>query len=111
MLPKVFSLFTKRNNSLPYYITNPFGWKHIQEVKFLSNFDAINRKSTIEKIMNLYAQLYSDGAEFFVDNLSVDWPDAVKMAVKEDSGYMADYVIGQSGRIEQVRLDQVKYFN
>lgn len=76
----------------------------------MNTYDVLKSNHTIEKIINLYAQLHSNGVEFFVDNISVQWGDAAKMAVKEDSHYMADYVIGQSGRLEQVRLDQVKNF-
>nr|WP_318684533.1 hypothetical protein [uncultured Acetatifactor sp.] len=47
------------------------------------------------------------GTEFFVDGEPVSLKEAVKYAVLEDHAYMADYVVGPCGKVEQVRLDKV----
>ncbi len=47
------------------------------------------------------------GAELFVDGCSALPEEAAAKAVQEDSPYMADYVFGDNGIIEQVRFDRV----
>ena len=52
-------------------------------------------------------QLRRHGVELFVDGKSVLPREAAFKAVRENSPYMADYVLGDSGKIEQVRFDRV----
>lgn len=47
------------------------------------------------------------GAAFFVDNEEVLPYEAVMRVVREESVYMADYVVGDKGKIAQVRFDKV----
>lgn len=48
-----------------------------------------------------------NGVKFYVDGEAVAPAEAVSKAVREDSPYMADYVLDKSGAIEQVRFDRV----
>lgn len=58
--------------------------------------------------MRLYLeQMYSRGVELFVDNRVTLPGEAAARAVREDSPYMADYVLGDAGNIEQIRFDRV----
>lgn len=47
------------------------------------------------------------GVELFVDGEAALPVDAAAKAVRENSPYMADYVLGEAGNIEQVRFDRV----
>lgn len=59
-------------------------------------------------MLAVWQQLEGEGVEFFVDGKSVSMKDAVSLAVREDSAYMADYIWGSAGRIRQIRLDKVE---
>ena len=50
------------------------------------------------------------GVELFVDGEAVLPGEAAAKAVQEGSLYMADYVLGDTGNIEQVRFDRVTRF-
>lgn len=52
-------------------------------------------------------QMRDKGVELFVDGEAVLPVEAAAKAVCEDSPYMADYVFGNAGKIEQVRFDRV----
>ena len=52
-------------------------------------------------------QMKRNGVELFVDGQAVQPVEAVARAVRENSPYMADYVLDASGVIEQVRFDKV----
>ena len=52
-------------------------------------------------------QMRQNGVELFVDGRAVLPAEAVTKAVRENSPYMADYVLDASGSIEQVRVDKV----
>ena len=47
------------------------------------------------------------GVELFVDGEAALPYEAAAKAVQENSPYMADYVLGDAGDIEQVRFDRV----
>lgn len=47
------------------------------------------------------------GVKLFVDGEAALPTDAAAKAVRENSPYMADYVLGEAGNIEQVRFDRV----
>lgn len=59
-------------------------------------------------MMAHWQRMHKEGVEFFVDGEAVRPKDAFSKAVREDSAYMVDYVIGESGEILQVRLDKVE---
>lgn len=60
-----------------------------------------------KRMLDLWQRMHREGAEFFVDGEVVLPGDAVSKAVREDGVYMTDYVWGEKGKIEQVRLDKV----
>lgn len=54
-------------------------------------------------------KLQRNGVELFVDDVAVLPSEAAAKAVQENSPYMADYVLGETGNIEQVRFDKVTH--
>jgi hypothetical protein len=52
-------------------------------------------------------QMRRSGVELFVDGRAVLPIEVVAKAVRENSPYMADYVLDPSGAICQVRFDKV----
>ena len=52
-------------------------------------------------------QMSQCGVDLYLDGESVQPQEAVAKAVREDSPYMADYVLDAAGVIEQVRFDKV----
>lgn len=52
-------------------------------------------------------QMKRNGVELFVDGQAVQPAEAVARAVRENSPYMADYVLDATGAVEQVRFDKV----
>lgn len=59
-------------------------------------------------MLPVWRRMGLEGAEFFVDGEAVPLAAAIARAVREDGVYMADYVLGEEGKIEQVRFDKVK---
>lgn len=63
---------------------------------------------TARKNMSVFlARLQSRGVELFVDGKTAMPGEIAFKTVREDSLYMADYVLGEGGKIEQVRFDKV----
>lgn len=58
-------------------------------------------------MLSLWQKMQSEGAAFFVDGKAVSASDAALSAVREEGVYMTDYVFGETGKVEQVRLDRV----
>lgn len=63
--------------------------------------------SDTEQMLALFEQMQRKGTEFFVDGEPVLPKEAVTRAVREDSVYMADYVIGDEGKVAQIRFDKI----
>lgn len=61
-----------------------------------------------DRILPLWRQMCEEGTEFFVDGEVVPLTAVIARTVREDGIYMADYVLGEEGKIEQVRFDRVK---
>lgn len=59
-------------------------------------------------MLPMWQQMCREGTEFFVDGEAVSLAAAIARAVREDGVYMADYVLGEEGKIEQVRFDRVR---
>lgn len=73
-----------------------------------------DRKKEVEELENAkkrmllhLEQMKRNGVELFVDGQAVQPAEAVAKAVRENSPYMADYVLNARGGIEQVRFDKV----
>lgn len=64
-------------------------------------------ESERERMRLLLEQMRSRGVELFVDGRAALPKEAAARAVREGSPYMADYVFGDTGSIEQVRFDKV----
>lgn len=56
---------------------------------------------------SLLEEMRKNGVELFVDGHAVLPDEAVRKAVRENSPYMADFVFGNAGVLEQVRFDRV----
>lgn len=52
-------------------------------------------------------QMEQCGVQLFMDGQVVLPSEAVAKTVREDSPYMADYVLNEAGAIAQVRFDRV----
>lgn len=59
------------------------------------------------RMQSMLEQMQDKGVELFVDGEAALPGEAAAKAVCEDSPYMADYVFGSAGKIEQVRFDRV----
>ena len=71
-----------------------------------------NKKNKIrgaagERLLSFWQQINREGAQFFVDGETVPPSAAYTKAVKEDGVYMTDYVWGEEGKMQQVRLNKV----
>ncbi|MGN1145154.1 MAG: hypothetical protein ACI4R5_01800 [Acetatifactor sp.] len=64
-------------------------------------------KSDTKEMLALFEQMQKMGTEFFVDGEPMLPNEAVTKAVEEESVYMADYVVGDTGRVEQIRFDKI----
>ena len=73
----------------------------------MDDFHMTQRNAAEKEVLDFYAKMHKKGAEFFVDGTPVLWGEAANIAVEEESIYMADYVLGENGKIKQVRLDKI----
>ena len=64
-------------------------------------------ESAREELSLQLEQLREKGVELFVDGEAALPREAAAKAVQENSPYMADYVLGVTGNIEQIRFDRV----
>lgn len=71
------------------------------------NKEVTDLQNAREHMKLLLEQMSSQGVELFVDGRAALPKDAAAKAVHENSPYMADYVLGDAGNIEQIRFDQV----
>lgn len=60
------------------------------------------------ELKNYLTDKYLEGVQLFVDGEAVLPEEAVSRAVREDCVYMADYVLGKAGDIEQIRFDKLE---
>lgn len=60
------------------------------------------------RMLSYLERLQRSGAELFVDGEAVLPGDVLRQTVQEQCTYMADYVLGENGTIEQVRFDRVE---
>ncbi|MCM1568058.1 MAG: hypothetical protein NC081_01275 [Roseburia sp.] len=59
------------------------------------------------ELLAFYEQLSRQGAKFYVDNELMLPQKALTKAVEEESIYMADYILGDTGKITEVRFDRI----
>lgn len=72
------------------------GYSEIMELEFVR-----------EELSVQLELLQRRGVELYVDGEAVLPLEAAIKTVQENSPYMADYVLGDAGNIEQVRFDRV----
>lgn len=65
-------------------------------------------ESARREMQALWNQMQNCGVKLFVDGEAVSPTEAVARTVREDSPYMADYVMEDSGRISQVCFHKVE---
>lgn len=82
-------------------------------IKEDANEETVTRKNVMEisaardKMLILLEQMQQKGVQLFVDGEAALPGEIATKAVCEGSTYMADYVLGENGVIEQVRFDRV----
>lgn len=68
---------------------------------------AKKKMATRAELKDYLTDKYLEGVQLFVDGEAVLPEEAVSRAVREDCVYMADYVLGKAGGIEQIRFDKL----
>ena len=64
-------------------------------------------ESAREYMEALFEQMRDKGVVLYVDGETALPREAAARSVRENSPYMADYVFGDAGKLEQVRFDRV----
>ena len=59
------------------------------------------------RMLTSLEQMHQKGVELFMDGQEVLPAEAVSRTVRENSPYMADYVLDDDGAVRQVRFDKV----
>ena len=70
--------------------------------------EAVTEKTVARnEMLSLLEQMRQKGVKLFVDGKTALPGEIASKAVCEGSTYMADYVLGDNGTIEQIRFDKV----
>lgn len=64
-------------------------------------------ESAREEMQALWNQMQKCGVQLYVDGKAVSPREAAVRTVRENSPYMADYVMGENGTLRQLRFDRV----
>lgn len=64
-------------------------------------------KTAREHLTAILRQMRDCGVRLYVDGMAALPEEAAAKSVCEDSPYMADYVFGDAGKIEQVHFDKI----
>lgn len=75
--------------------------------KGIAKGDTMEMIAAREKMRAFLEQMRQKGVKLFVDGEAALPGEIASKAVREGSTYMADYVMGETGTIEQVRFDRV----
>ena len=59
------------------------------------------------RMLTSLERMHQKGVELFMDGQEVLPAEAVSRTVRENSPYMADYVLDDAGAVRQVRFDKV----
>ena len=68
---------------------------------------AKKKMATNAELKDYLTDKYLEGVQLFVDGEAVLPEEAANRAVREDCVYMADYVLGKAGDIQQIRFDKL----
>lgn len=94
------------------FITNPFGTESPKTggILLYEKNQSVRDKmvSDRDKMQTLWKEMQSCGVELYLDGRHVSPDVAARKTVCENSPYMADYVLGENGKVSQVRFDRVK---
>ena len=73
------------------------------------NFTKSDRKKEVsrKRLEKYFWKFQQKGTELYVDGEKVSPSKAAEYAVREESPYMADYIIDDRGEVSQIRLDKV----
>jgi hypothetical protein len=66
-----------------------------------------NKHIAAEEILNFWDRVQCRDAKFFVDGQVFGAEETALKTVREDGAYMADYILGTDGKIQQVRYDRI----
>lgn len=103
--------FTLRGHILIHHkILAPFGreaWEQGGIPLYEEKIEVEDMEAVREHMLARLEQMRRSGVELFVDGQEALPDEVVSKAVRENSPYMADYVMDASGIIEQVRFDRV----
>lgn len=69
------------------------------------NYEKNNQEYTEVKLF--LENMQNKGAELYFDGRAVGSKEAAARLIREEHRYMADYVIGENGNVEQIRFDKV----
>jgi hypothetical protein len=69
------------------------------------NYKEKNERYTEVKLF--LDSMQNRGAKLFLDDHKVSPAEAAGKLIREENKYMADYVLGENGSIEQIRFDKV----
>ena len=97
--------FRKRIHHNPFG-TEPGKWRRVLNESVNEELEEEIETAKAQFARHL-TQLREQGVVLFVDGKRALPGEAADMTVQEDSVYMADYVLGDAGNIEQVRFDKV----
>ena len=86
-------------------------WAEVRRTGGIFLYDEVEkvtkRNAAGEELLFFLEQMRQQGVELFVDGEAALPGEIVSKAVCEDSLYMADYVLGEKGKIDQIRYDKV----
>mgnify|MGYP004678079211 CR=1 FL=1 len=60
-----------------------------------------------QEMQNLWQEMQRRGTKLYLDGRSVSPKEAARRTVREESPYMADYIIGEDGTVSQIRFNRV----
>lgn len=70
-------------------------------------YDYKEENESYAEVKLFLEHMQNQGARLFLDNRSVSSEEAAGKLIREEHKYMADYVLGEKGNVEQIRFDKV----
>lgn len=71
----------------------------------LDNYEKNDQEYTEVKLF--LENMQNKGAVLYFDGKAVGSKEAAGRLIREEHQYMADYVIGENGNVEQIRFDKI----
>jgi hypothetical protein len=60
-----------------------------------------------DEVQLLIENVHHHGAQLYFDGKAVGYTEGVLRLVREEHQYMADYIMGDDGNIEQIRFNKI----